>query len=90
MGDWQRRLTVRLLRAVESGGTTRISALLNEGADPNATLPGSPGDTLLMRSLLHRHEEGALLLLQHKADPCATNGEGRYPLLLAAQMADQM
>ena len=63
-----------------------MKKILEDGVDLGRRLPGKEvQDTFLLRALELQHEEAALLLLKHKADPSAANKQNKYPLLLAAQ-----
>ena len=82
----QDRNTIRLLRAVEGNAIAQMKKILEDGVDLGRRLPGKEvQDTFLLRALELQHEEAALLLLKHKADPSAANKQNKYPLLLAAQ-----
>ena len=58
-----------------------LKAILDGGADVNAPSSSPP----LLLSLACAHEEAALLLLKHGADPHVRTADGKYPLLAAAE-----
>ena len=90
-----------LIRAATQGDLARVSALLQAGADPNAT---DPEERVLahrswaaLHHLAHRagHVRGpddlacALALIEHGADPDLPDDEGQTPLRVACAGANE-
>ena len=67
-----------LLTGVASGDLSRVSALLDEGANPE--LADSMGRTPLLRAVIAQREDMVQLLLAHHADPNAPDHSGQTPL----------
>lgn len=67
--------------AAEEGFTETLKALLQHGADPNAT--SASGKTALHRAAELNMVGSASLLLAHGADPNAADQQGRTPLACA-------
>ncbi len=67
-----------LLTGVATGDLSRVSALLDQGANPE--LADSMGRTPLLRAVIARREDMVELLLAHHADPNAPDHSGQTPL----------
>jgi ankyrin repeat protein len=75
-----------LLSSVQSGDLARVSALLNEGANPEQM--DSRGQTPLMLAVIAHRDDLVELLLAHHANPNAADRAGLTPLQ-RARMEDQ-
>lgn len=75
-----------LMRASLEGQTETVEALLEQGADVNAT--DSEGRTALMYAAVNMHTDAAKALLEHGADVNATANDGCTALMLAASSDD--
>ena len=67
-----------LLSSVVSGDLARVSALLNEGANPEQV--DSLGRTPLLLAVIAQREDMVELLLSHHADPNVSDHSGQTPL----------
>src|SRR5580700_10679350 len=71
-----------LMHAIHKDQLRSVRALLNSGADVNAT--GREGETPLMMAAGYGYAEISRLWLEHKADPYATMADGKNALDFAA------
>jgi ankyrin repeat protein len=70
-----------LLKAVNEGDVSTVSAFLAKGLDPNTT--DAEGNTLLMLATRGDHEDLVKLLIHWKASPARRNAYGDTPLMAA-------
>jgi ankyrin repeat protein len=69
------------------GYMAAMRALLDAGADPNAT--SERGETALTLAIGNRNTDGVILLASRGADPDGRDRNGRTPLSLAAENDDE-
>ncbi|HYL09845.1 MAG TPA: tetratricopeptide repeat protein [Candidatus Acidoferrales bacterium] len=74
-------LNTKLHNAAKAGRTAEVSALLRQGADPNAWVFG---ETPLIVAVMGKHADTARALLDGGADVNAKDQSGETPLLRAA------
>ncbi|TKK65391.1 ankyrin repeat domain-containing protein [Ilyomonas limi] len=77
-----------LFEAVRNNNLKEVSALLNEGANPNAYDDDS--DNVLINAAIYASANCMKLLLQRKANPNLKNKYGQTPLMLCTHELDKM
>ncbi|MBN1798245.1 MAG: ankyrin repeat domain-containing protein [Spirochaetales bacterium] len=82
----QAKVDAELIKAITGGTEQEVKALLDKGADANASTEG--GQTALMFAADEDNAEKVKLLLARGADPNAKNSNGFTALIIAQFQSD--